>query len=103
MKAVDVIITDGISMLYEPQIIGKPIVFIERSDYRSFSKTGEIFSRGVHHAKNINEAQEKVEFLLENDDPLFRQQQENVAEAFPIRNAAENIVNDILNSLAQEN
>lgn len=42
IKAVDVVITDGISLLMEPQIIGKPIVFLERPDHQPFNANGEI-------------------------------------------------------------
>lgn len=99
VKSVDIVVTDGISLLMEPQIIGKPIVFLERSDHRPFNANGEIFLRGVHRVSDMALLKIKIAELLSKGDPLALQQKQNVEEAFPLKDAAQYIFDDIVSSL----
>ena len=82
LAASDLMLTDGLSMLVEYQVIGKPIVFFERTDHRPFTVIGERVRTGTHPVQSVAAAREKVDRLLRDGDPLRERQAENVEELF---------------------
>lgn len=83
LAASDVMVTDGLSMLVEYQLLTKPLVFFERSGHRPFNEIGERVVRGVHTVHAVDEVRGVVEKFLDGEpDPLVARQRENVAELF---------------------
>lgn len=78
----DVVVTDGISMLNEAQVIGRPVVFLEREGHVPFNDDGEAVLRGVHRASSVTAAKALVERLVRDGDPLRETQQEIVRTLF---------------------
>ncbi|GFH40302.1 hypothetical protein [Pseudolactococcus insecticola] len=81
IAAADVVIADGVSVLYEAQILQKPIIWLERADHKPLSKEGEALMSGVHRLKDYSfEAIDKqLTTIIENGDELAPQQSRNVA------------------------
>lgn len=103
VAASDVILTDGISILYEGQILEKPIVYLERSDHVKFTPAGEKMMRGVHRENKVEKALQKVEHLLHQDDELRDQQIENVKPWVSDAHPEQKIINAILADFNNEN
>jgi hypothetical protein len=83
LQASDALITDGLSMLVEYQLVGKPIVFVERSGHREFNEAGMRVIRGVHAIPDVDEALEAVRrFAAGEPDRLAEAQRAVVAELF---------------------
>ncbi|WP_400995363.1 hypothetical protein [Agromyces sp. GXQ0307] len=103
IRAADAVITDGISMLIEPQIAMKPIVFVERDDHRPFNATGRAVVRGVHVHRDVDSAIEAVGRLaLGGADPLVEMQRENVRELFAHPDPERRIIDAIIAGLEAE-
>lgn len=102
IAAADVILTDGISILFEGQILSKPIIFIEREGHVDFTDVGSRFMQGVHHVKHVDRALELVERLLHAPDELKQQQAENVAPWLVNSQPELTIMQSILNDFAQK-
>ncbi|MCM0583058.1 hypothetical protein H9L19_07515 [Weissella diestrammenae] len=79
VAAGDVILTDGISVLYEAQILRKPIVYLENQAHVELTEFGEQLIRGVHRQPIFEEALKQVMTLLDTPDPLLPYQVENTA------------------------
>jgi hypothetical protein len=83
LAASDVMVTDGLSMLVEYQLFGKPVIFFERPGHRPFNAIGERVAGGVHTVHTVAEARRLAEkFLGGEPDPLRPRQRENVRELF---------------------
>ncbi|RBY86584.1 hypothetical protein [Blastococcus sp. TF02A-30] len=103
LAASDVLITDGLSMLIEYQVLGKPLVFVEREGHRPFNEIGEQALTGVHTAGSVPEAQALARrFLAGHADPLRERQAANVADLFGPAGSAERILSSLRELIAEE-
>ncbi|MCL2736617.1 MAG: hypothetical protein FWD75_08335 [Propionibacteriaceae bacterium] len=95
-KASDAMITDGISMLLEYQIVGKPLVFVERDGHRAFNCLGEVVMDGLHRTPDVGQALKLLQSWLNGaKDTHAPRQPEVVAALFAHDDAAERIVADL--------
>jgi hypothetical protein len=103
LAASDVMVTDGLSMLVEYQLFGRPVVFVERDGHRPFNAIGERVVRGVHPVATAGEARALVEKFLDGaTDPLRAQQDENVAELFGGGDSVDRILAALRAEIARE-
>jgi hypothetical protein len=103
LAASDVMLTDGLSMLLEYQVLGKPLVFLERSGHAPFTPAGEVARTGVHAAPDAAAALALVDrFLQGAPDPLRAQQQRNVERLLGRPGAAGRILDDLRHAIEQE-
>ncbi|WP_298442206.1 hypothetical protein [Gordonia sp. (in: high G+C Gram-positive bacteria)] len=99
--AADVVVTDGPSMLSESQILGKPVLFVERPGHVPFNEIGEILAEGVHLVSSAQEARARFGDILD-DDPLAEVQRRNVRQLFGEPGAAGRILDEIRAQIAVE-
>jgi hypothetical protein len=71
----DVILTDGLSMLIEPQILQKPVVFLERQGHAPFNRIGEQAVTGTRRVGDVHEALKVAVALGRNRDRSLKQAQ----------------------------
>lgn len=66
LRNADLILTDGISILFESQIFAKPVIFLERSDHLAFTAEAENLLNGIYRfeSKEFDEALELATHLL---------------------------------------
>jgi hypothetical protein len=103
LAASDVMVTDGLSMLVEYQLVGKPVIFIERVGHRPFNPIGERVALGVHPVPDAAEARALAERFLGGDpDPLRDRQRDNVAELFGPPGSVDRILSTLRHELARE-
>ena len=95
LAACDVVVTDGISMLVEGQVTGRPVIFLEREGHVPFNKAGEVVLRGVHRVSTVMEARELAERLVRDGDPLHDVQREVVHKLFGEPGAAGRILAEL--------
>lgn len=75
LAASDVMVTDGLSMLVEYQLFGKPLIFFERDGHRPFNSIGEQVLGGAHTVHTVADARALAgRFLSGEPDPLLDQQ-----------------------------
>lgn len=99
----DVVVTDGLSMLIEPQVIHKPIVFIERPGHRPFNKMGNIARSGFHTAVDVSSVRRLITSLEElGHDPLRGRQEAAVRTLFGEGSSSKRIVDAIRQRLDTE-
>lgn len=101
--AADVVLTDGISSLYEVQLQETPVVYLERPDHVSFSKIGDLWMSGVHRTRTLQEALESVMALLDSYDPLREQQIENSNMVLDELDVSTKIIDDIVTEFESGN
>jgi hypothetical protein len=95
MKASDLLITDGISLLSEYQFVNKPILFLEREGHAAFNNLGKKMSSGWNTVASTDMDKLKemtLYFKAGGVDSHSAAQIENVAFLTQHRNAAENIL-----------
>ena len=98
----DVCVSDGISMLVEFQIVGKPVIHVAREGHAPFNDIGQVCQQGWHTVASTTEARQLVEgFAAGEPDPLAQAQREVVAEVFGDRDAAREIVDYIRDELGR--
>jgi hypothetical protein len=103
LKSAGVVITDGLSMLSEPQVVGTPVVFTEREGHIPFNKIGETVIAGVHKSHSFDEAIAITLMLASGaSDDLAPIQQQVMSKLFPYQNASERIVEDLFAGLSDE-
>jgi hypothetical protein len=103
LAASDVMVTDGLSMLIEYQLLEKPVIFFERPGHRSFNAIGEQVVRGVHTVHSIDEVRQMTDkFLSGEPDPLREQQQANVRELFGPPGSPARIIDVLRREIARE-
>jgi hypothetical protein len=103
LAASDALITDGLSMLVEYQVLGKPLIFLERRGHRPFNEIGEIVRTGAHAVTSVAAARSlAVRFLAGESDPLRERQQVNVAQLFGGGRSADRILDAIRGLAAVE-
>ena len=95
LAACDLVVTDGISMLVEGQVSGRPVIFLEREGHVPFNEAGEVVLRGVHRVSSVTEARELAERLVRDGDPLRDVQREVVHELFGEPGAAGRILAEL--------
>lgn len=103
LAASDLMITDGLSMLVEYQLFGKPLVFVEREGHRPFNEVGRRVVRGVHTVRAVDEARRLADkFLSGHPDPLVDAQRRNVDELFGAGNSAQRVLAVLREEIARE-
>ncbi|SFL93242.1 hypothetical protein [Geodermatophilus ruber] len=103
LVASDMLITDGLSMLVEYQLIERPIVYVERPDHRPFTPIGEMVRRGTHPVRTVAEARTVANpFLAGQPDPLRLQQARNVERLFGQESSVPRILDTLREMLAAE-
>ena len=95
LAACNVVVTDGISMLVEGQVTGRPVIFLEREGHAPFNEAGEVVLRGVHRVSTVTEARELTERLVRHGDPLRDVQHEVVHKLFGEPGAAGRILAEL--------
>jgi hypothetical protein len=98
MKASDLLITDGISLLTEYQFVNKPILFIEREGHAAFNSLGRKMSSGWNTVASTDMdalREMALYFKAGGIDGHAKAQIENVTFLTQHRNAAENILRTI--------
>lgn len=94
--ASDLIVTDGISMLMEGQLLKKAILFTERELHAPFNSIGNILLEGFHTMDMGDDLEDEILTLLYGDiTELVEKQIKNVGLLFPVKNATENIIADL--------
>ncbi|WP_392553162.1 hypothetical protein RHO14_04660 [Orbus wheelerorum] len=97
--ASDLIITDGISMLMECQLLNKEIIFMERDGHVPFNNIGNILSSGYHVTSSVDGVQNLIlDYMSDNLNSLVNHQKSNIKELFPNRMAIINIIDDLRES-----
>lgn len=66
LRNADLILTDGISILFESQIFAKPVIFLERSDHLAFTAEAENLLEGTYRfePKEFEDALQLATHLL---------------------------------------
>lgn len=103
LAASDLLITDGLSVLVEYQLLERPIVFFEREGHRAFNEIGEFARRGAHTVRTVSEARHVSEPLLEGDgDPLAPIQRQNAQRLFGDPQSADRILSTLREMISAE-
>ena len=103
LAASDLMVTDGLSMLVEYQILAKPVVFYERRGHRPFNAIGEQVVRGVHSVPSVEEARRLADkFLGGEPDPLRDRQRDNVRALFGAGESVGRILTVLREEIARE-
>ncbi len=103
LAASDVMVTDGLSMLVESQLLEKPVIFFERAGHRRFNAIGERVVRGVHTVHSVDEVRRLTEkFLGGEPDPRRERQQDNVRELFGPPGSPARILDVLRREIAHE-
>ena len=103
LAASDLMVTDGLSMLVEYQLLTKPVIFFERPGHRPFNAIGEQVVRGVHTVRALDEARRLADkFLGGEPDPLRARQRDNVRVLFGPGDSVGRILTALREEIAQE-
>jgi hypothetical protein len=103
LAASDLMVTDGLSMLVEYQLLTKPVIFFERPGHRPFNVIGEQVVRGVHTVHTVDAARRLADkFLGGEPDPLRHRQRDNVRDLFGVGNSVERILTTLREEIARE-
>jgi LmbE family N-acetylglucosaminyl deacetylase len=103
LAASDLLITDGLSLLIEYQLLERPLVFFERDGHRPFNEIGELVRRGAHTVTTVNEARHVVDELLGGiADPLQLCQRDIVERLFGTSPSAPRILSTLREMIASE-
>jgi hypothetical protein len=87
----DVIVTDGLSMLIEPQVLQKPVVFLERQGHAPFNRIGEQAVSGTRRVTDVHEALKVAVALgMARDESLENAQALNSDLLFPAGDVGQN-------------
>jgi len=102
LAASDILITDGLSLLIEYQVLTKPLLFFERSGHREFNEIGKKVLRGVHTVHSLDQARAMARRYFEGSvDPHRGCQISNVEELFGSGNSTERII-EVLRGMIDE-
>ncbi len=102
LAASDILVTDGLSMLVEYQLLERPIVFFERAEHRPFNEIGDLVRRGVHAVTTLPELRACVADLLAGPDPLRSTQRELMQRLFGDTGSALRILGTLREALDAE-
>ncbi len=100
LAATDVVITDGLSMLVEPQVLTTPVVFLERAGHRPFTEVGDRVVAGTHVVDDVASARRVVEKVRTDGDDLASVQRRNVQDLLGAPGAAERILRVLRDEIA---
>ncbi|MBN0040947.1 hypothetical protein JN535_12300 [Cellulosimicrobium cellulans] len=92
LAAADAMMTDGLSMLVEFQVLNKPVLFLERSGHRPFTAVGTKVVEGTHSVDGVASARRVLERVRTEGDDLSDVQLRNVRELFGEPGAAARVV-----------
>ncbi|WP_252237954.1 CDP-glycerol glycerophosphotransferase family protein [Clostridium sp. VAP51] len=104
-KYSDVLITDGVSFLFEYIITGKPIIHTDSKKHIGFNEFGKQFESSWYKGYSFNDLKQYIEMIKNNDDPLLEKRLELKEKLFDFSNEnkpSKIIINDIKNSLLNE-
>jgi len=103
MKGADVVITDGLSPLIEAQIVGKPLIFLDRDGHSPFNAYGQRLATGFHVVPEsptmVQSAFDLAKKLMVSD-PLKNDQEQNRELWTKYPDSARLIVEDMASLLA---
>lgn len=103
LKASDLMIVDGLSMLVEYQFMEKPLIHLKRAGHRPFNEVGQLVMSGAHSAPDLATARALAEGFLEGrTDPLAAAQRNNVRRLFGEEKAAPRILAALRGAIAAE-
>jgi hypothetical protein len=103
LAASDLMVTDGLSMLVEYQLLTRPVIFFERRGHRPFNVIGEQVVGGVHTVHTVDAARSVAEkFLAGEPDPLRDRQRDNVEALFGIGDSVQRILATLRAEIARE-
>ncbi len=103
LAASDLMVTAGLSMLVEYQLLTKLVIFFERDGHRPFNAIGEQVVRGVHSVRTVDDARRLAEKLLAGGpDPLADRQRDNVRRLFGTADSTERILRVLRRGIASE-
>ncbi|OCG36721.1 hypothetical protein [Gilliamella sp. Gris1-4] len=102
-QASDILIMDGISWLLEYQLMKKPLIFIEREDHSAFTVNGELIANGTNRVSTFEQAK-ALAYRFKNGEPDSNRKNQDIVveQLLSIDNAAENIVDSIIDGLEEE-
>ena len=86
--------------MYEAQVIGKPIVYIENEGHVQFTSFGERLMAGVHRFDDIALALGAVERLSETEGDLADVQKENVKPWLAVAQPEQVILQEMVDELS---
>ena len=95
-------IIDGVSLMIEYQLLGKPVLQLVRSDSSEYTEFGKRVCRGVHRLpySKVKEIEKRITSLLQTQDSLMSEQlklkEELTRESDPARRILEEIKDDLL-------
>lgn len=98
----DVVITDGISSLYEVQLQVTPIVYIEREDHVPFTEEGESWMSGVHRVPTMADALQQTSEILDTGDEFQNAQYSNINRILEPADVAQIIMGELYNDFYGE-
>ncbi len=94
--ACDVIVTDGISLLLEGQLLNIPLIHLVRQDSRPFNAAGRKIASGWLSISSVTQLADILsEWAQSPPEALLRQQRQNMEQMFPYTDAPGAIVNDL--------
>jgi hypothetical protein len=103
LAASDLLVTDGLSLLVEYQLLQKPLLFFERDAHRPFNEIGEMVRRGAHTVTTVPEVRALADRFLRGDpDPNRALQRENVDRLFGEAPSAPRILAILREMIAEE-
>lgn len=101
-QASSILIIDGLSLMIEYQLLGKPVIQLVRSDSSDYTEFGKRVCRGVHRLpySKVKEIERRITTLLQTQDSLMSEQlklkEELTRERDPARRILEEIKEDLL-------
>jgi hypothetical protein len=103
LAASDLMVTDGLSMLVEYQLFGKPLIFFERDGHRPFNAIGELVMHGAHTVHAVDEARALADgFLGGEADPLRTRQRDIARQLLGTGDSAARIIEALRREVARE-
>jgi hypothetical protein len=103
LAASDLLVTDGLSLMVEYQILERPLILFERDGHRPFNEIGEIAREGAHTVTTVAEVRAAAERLLRGiADPLGWRQREIVQRLFGDEPSADQILSILREMIASE-
>jgi LmbE family N-acetylglucosaminyl deacetylase len=102
LAASDLLVTDGLSLLVEYQLLERPVVFFERAEHRPFNEIGDLVRLGVHAVTTLPELRACVADLLSGPDPLRSTQRQLMQRLFGDSGSASRILGTLRETLKAE-
>lgn len=102
--ASDLLLTDGISFLAEYQVVGKPIIFVERDGHSPFNIFGKRVYQGLYIVRSGSEAVNRVLEFCNGADDILKNVRAEIASEMTThpRRSVDLIMDEIRTGLALE-